>query len=583
MKLLNILSSRFSSLSSFRAQAVLVFGGLLLAFTMALALLVYLIIARQAVTEQGQALRTQAASTSAMLAEGLYERMREVDLLASSVALTPGQNAIDPHTWLPVLEKMQETRPQFAWLGVTDAQGIVKVAAHGLLEGKDVSARPWFKAGLKGPAAGDVHPAKLLANLLPTQADNDPWRFIDFSAPLIGANGKVVGVLGVHGSWRWAQDVIDSQRSPGSRYEGVEVFILDKVGAVLHQPKGSASLDKPLALPKSLAHESATVAWPDGRHYLTAVAKVPARNALTDMGWTVVVRQPPDVAVKLAVRVQKTVIGVGVLAGVLGVLMVWWLAGRLNRPLVEMARAADRIAAGERGVHMGYHRSVAELVQVSAAVEHMTRELLQREQALVASRDDLERMVRERTAELQASNAELARANAELDSLSRHDPLTQLPNRRAADERLVHELARHRRSQTPLTVMLVDIDHFKSVNDTHGHGVGDDVLAEVARRMSVTCRASDFVARLGGEEFLLILPDTDLRGGEALGRKMLEWVSSMPVGPVSRVTVSIGLVSVVVGSGMEAAPLVAAADQALYRAKHNGRNRVEVGELAEHA
>ncbi|HIV72634.1 MAG TPA: GGDEF domain-containing protein, partial [Candidatus Aquabacterium excrementipullorum] len=101
--------------------------------------------------------------------------------------------------------------------------------------------------------------------------------------------------------------------------------------------------------------------------------------------------------------------------------------------------------------------------------------------------------------------------------------------------------------------------------------------------MSVTCRASDFVARLGGEEFLLILPDTDLRGGEALGRKMLEWVSSMPVGPVSRVTVSIGLVSVVVGSGMEAAPLVAAADQALYRAKHNGRNRVEVGELAEHA
>jgi nitrate/nitrite-specific signal transduction histidine kinase len=166
-----------------------------------------------------------------------------------------------------------------------------------------------------------------------------------------------------------------------------------------------------------------------------------------------VVRQPPEVAIKLAVQVQKTVIAVGVVVGVLGVLMVWWLAGRLNRPLVDMARAADRIAAGDRSVHMGHHRGAAELMQVSAAVDHMTRELLQREQALVASRDELERKVRERTAELQASNAELARANTELDNLSRHDALTKLPNRRAADERLLHELARHRRSQTPLTLM----------------------------------------------------------------------------------------------------------------------------------
>jgi diguanylate cyclase (GGDEF)-like protein len=107
------------------------------------------------------------------------------------------------------------------------------------------------------------------------------------------------------------------------------------------------------------------------------------------------------------------------------------------------------------------------------------------------------------------------------------------------------------------------------------------VLAEVARRMSVTCRASDFIARMGGEEFLLILPDTDERGGEALGRKVLEWVSSLPVGPVEQVTVSIGLVSKVPPAGMAPAPLIEAADRALYRAKHAGRNRVEVGDPAE--
>lgn len=587
MKLLSLLSSRFSVLASFRAQASLLFGGLVLVLTTTLAVTVYLLMARQAVSEQGQTLHTQAASTSVMLAEGLYERMREVDLLASSVALTQGSSeAIRPHSWLPVLEKMQETRPQFAWLGVTDAQGTVKVAAHGLLEGKDVSARPWFKAALKGPAAGDVHPAKLLASLLPAQAGNEPWRFIDFSAPLIDDNGTVVGVLGVHGSWRWAQDVIESLLPQGSRYEKVQVFILGKDGLVIHQPKEVATLDKPLPLPGGLSQGAVVMDWPDGGRYLTTAARVPARNALTDLGWTVVVRQPPEVAIKLAVRVQKTVILVGVVLGLLGVLMVWWLAGRLNRPLVDMARAADRIAAGERGVRMGDmggrgdHRRVAELMQVSAAVDHMTRELLQREEALVASRDNLERTVHERTAELQASNAELARANAVLDNLSRHDSLTKLPNRRAADERLVHELARHRRSQTPLTLMVVDIDHFKKINDTHGHGAGDEVLAEVARRMSVACRASDFVARMGGEEFLLILPDTDRRGGEALGRKVLEWVAAMPVGPVARVTISVGLVSVVPQGEMAPGPLMEAADQALYRAKNAGRNRVEVADLA---
>lgn len=581
MKFLTLLSGRFTALASFRAQVVLVFGGLVLALTTALAVLVYVFIARQALSEQGQTLHTQAASTSVMLAEGLYERMREVELLAASVAVTRGaEDPIDPRRWLPVLERMKETRPQFAWLGVADTHGIVRVAARGMLEGQSVSARPWFQAGLKGPTAGDVHLAKLLANLLPAQADNEPWRFIDFSAPLRDEHGQVVGVLGVHGSWRWAQEVIDSLLPEGSRHQGMEVFILDKDGHVQHQPKGLSAEEKTLNLPKSPGSSAFEMVWPNGHTYLTAVSRVPARNAVTDLGWSVVVRQPRAVATQLAVNVQYMVVSVGVLAGLSGVLMVWWLAGRLNQPLVEMARTADRIAAGERDVPLGSHRGVAELKQVSAAVEHMLREILHREEALVASRDDLERKVHERTAELQAINAELARANAELDGLSRQDALTKLPNRRAADERLVHELARHRRSQTPLTVMLVDIDHFKRINDTHGHAVGDEVLAEVARRMAVICRASDFVARLGGEEFLLVLPDTDQRGGEALGRKVLDWVASMPVGAVSKVTISVGLVSVVPTAGMQAGPLLDAADQALYRAKHAGRNRVELGELA---
>ena len=558
-------------------QAALLFGGLILALTTALAVLVYVLLSRQAIVEQGQTLDTQAVSTAAVLSDGLYERMREVQLLAESVMLT--QSGIDREAWLRVLDKMQQTRPQFAWLGVTDAQGMVLVAAQGMLEGKSVASRPWFQAALKGPFAGDVHPAKLLASLLPAQRYGEPWRFIDFAAPLLDNQGTLIGVLGVHGSWTWADDVIQSLSSKDSRYEGVKVFILNKKGEVLFQPRDLPDLSKePLKLPRDLDKRPRVLAWPDGEGFITALAPVRPRNQLTDLGWTVVVRQPVDVAVRTALEIQRLVIIVGVLAGMLGIALAWLVAKRLSRPLSSMAMAAERIAMGERGVAMDGHGGVAELRQFSSAVTRMTQELLRHEQSLMAARDELEQKVRERTAELEASNNELARANAELDGLSRHDALTRLPNRRAADDRLVQELARHRRSETPLTIMLLDVDHFKAINDTHGHAVGDQVLMEVARRMSVICRGTDFVARFGGEEFLMLLPDTDALGAERLAGKVLEWVASLPVGPVPQVTASIGMVSVTPDRHLDPGPLVDAADQALYKAKRGGRNRAEAAE-----
>ena len=155
------------------------------------------------------------------------------------------------------------------------------------------------------------------------------------------------------------------------------------------------------------------------------------------------------------------------------------------------------------------------------------------------------------------------------------DPLTGLLNRRGLLRAAERELARAKRHGRPLGLIVLDLDHFKSVNDRFGHDVGDEVLREFARRLRATARASDVVARYGGEEFVVLLPETDLeRAKRAVGR-LLAAVSSRPFTTHAGnlvLTASAG-VAVYPAHGRDWAHLFRAADQALYLAKAAGRNR----------
>jgi diguanylate cyclase (GGDEF)-like protein len=187
-------------------------------------------------------------------------------------------------------------------------------------------------------------------------------------------------------------------------------------------------------------------------------------------------------------------------------------------------------------------------------------------------RRGLEQRVDERTQELSA-------AYSQMEALALHDGLTGLLNRRALQDRAHAVLAAARRQRAPFALALIDIDHFKRVNDTCGHLAGDEVLGEVARRLAAGVRGPDDVGRWGGEEFLMLLPDADETAAVAVAERLraaVEVPVQTAVGPVS-VTVSIGVAAV-------AAPelgtarldvLVREADAALYRAKAAGRNRVD--------
>jgi len=164
------------------------------------------------------------------------------------------------------------------------------------------------------------------------------------------------------------------------------------------------------------------------------------------------------------------------------------------------------------------------------------------------------------------------------------DALTGAFNRRYLDRRLIEEAAGARRYGLPLAVMLLDIDHFKQVNDRHGHQAGDQVLAAVAQRVAEQLRESDVLARYGGEEFLVIAPHTPLPGAAELAERVRRSIESgefslpnEPAGRGIRVTASIGVAST--GDGRDdAEALVHAADENLLRAKREGRNRVIAGQ-----
>lgn len=190
------------------------------------------------------------------------------------------------------------------------------------------------------------------------------------------------------------------------------------------------------------------------------------------------------------------------------------------------------------------------------------------------------------------AQAQVIAAREQLREQAKRDGLTGLHNRTAALERLDEELNRAKRTGAPLSVMVVDLDHFKAVNDRLGHLVGDDVLRGVAQRMAGALRSYDLVGRYGGEEFLVVLPDTPLDDGLRLGERLLEAIGEPTETSAGPVTLggSIGLASTEGwGAELELEDMIRAADAAMYRAKDAGRSRVvaspgprpvEVGKLS---
>ncbi len=258
------------------------------------------------------------------------------------------------------------------------------------------------------------------------------------------------------------------------------------------------------------------------------------------------------------------------LVGLLVLLLV--LSWEVLRPLRQLAEMAEAFGHGKLRGRPAISGG-RELQQLATALGDAAARLGQQ-------KEHLEAEVARRTADLAAANIELSSMNERLQQLAITDPLTGLFNRRALEQALSLEVTRQKRGRRPFSLMMIDVDHFKKLNDTFGHAAGDEVLRGLARLVPQSLRASDIVARVGGEEFVVLLLDTELAQAAIAAEKVrVAMRGASFAGPgeqlLGRVTVSIGVASWP-RHGESADAVLAAADRALYAAKDGGRDQARL-------
>jgi len=202
------------------------------------------------------------------------------------------------------------------------------------------------------------------------------------------------------------------------------------------------------------------------------------------------------------------------------------------------------------------------------------------------NQEELEVHVQERTLELNIALQELENSNRELELKNTQDDLTGLNNRRFYDRKILAEYRRSKRNLTPLSLVLIDIDHFKEVNDTHGHLAGDQCLAWLGQKIKASLkRSTDLGCRYGGEEFCLILPDTDAEGALALAEALRLSISDAPCcyqALAINLTISCGISTYLQQDDVQPEQIFSGADEALYRAKKDGRNQTLQHDFSDH-
>jgi diguanylate cyclase (GGDEF)-like protein len=378
------------------------------------------------------------------------------------------------------------------------------------------------------------------------------------AAPIFSASGQFLGVLAAKLKFQTLQQILDNSNFK----EAGNLYVITSDGTLL---AGTQSLDagaknKPLSpkiTTRLFALEEVAIEYRNSSN----IDVIGALNEIHRVDWGIVAELEKEKAYAEILHLRN--ITIAFVAGILLVvgLSAYILGLTIVGPLNRLIQGADKVASGDLEVRLPPITG-GELGFMTRVFNHMVDRLRQ-------GRDTLA-----------ALNQALEERNIKLKELSVTDRLTGLFNRGHLHETIVNELARSSRHKNEFGILMLDIDHFKQLNDNYGHQVGDDVLQRVSSLFRSTVRDCDYVARYGGEEFLVMLPETTMdksaQAGERI-RSAVEKERFTAEGKEIKVTISIG-VSCYPHHGTSEETLIQSADAALYEAKRSGRNRVVSGE-----
>jgi diguanylate cyclase (GGDEF)-like protein len=502
-------------------------------------------------------LQAVARTMADRLGGGVNEKLREISLLGDLEPLSEIWS--DAAQIRSALELLQQATPTFAWIGFADKTGKVIAATERLLEGKSAADRPWFVHGLIGNTIEDVHEAKLLANLLRDRAQLEPLRFFDVASPVYNAGGELVGVLGAHINWEWASELRTSTLAADS-HPDTKILIVRRDGTAILG--GEAPDQKVLTTEQAAyAYRTGAGAFADDQN-VSAFAVMRGREG-AQLGWIVVAQQPAATALAPLTRLTATIAALGLGTGLLGLLAAGGIARRLSQPLHALADEADQIGRDPGKTMIHHQHGSAEIEQLSASLRSLLRRLGLEEEKRHALEEEATETVHRLAADIR-----------ELKALAHTDPLTGLLNRRSFMEVAERAMRQKRTAEMSAAVFVIDIDHFKLVNDTFGHAVGDETLKHVAETISAALREKDRAARFGGEEFVALVQDVSRKSLAEMAERVRGSVSVRAVLPNGdTVTVSIGA-AMILADDIDIEKVIERADQELYRAKLSGRNRV---------
>lgn len=536
------------------------------------------ILARQnAVSSANQELLTLARHMAERLDQHMFERYREIQNIAN---LAPLQSiwGSEPDAVRVVLQRLQESLSEYAWLGFASPDGIVRAATKGMLEGQSVSARPWFVNGLKAPTVEDVHEAKLLDKLLRSSSTEAPFRFVDVAMPVRDRQGTLAGVLGAHMSWTWADDVRRTVLSNEDQASPSDLWVVGRDGSVLIGDN-SAKIDVSRLGAAGTSRGTVFIDHADSKDMLTALVATKGYGDYPGLGWTVAARKPVDVIYGAANKLVLQILLVGLAVAGIASCLAWVLSGAVTRPLQNLAESLDLVGRKTDGTTVEREHGSLDILQLSAAVRSLLRRLGSAEAGQQDAHSTIDTLQREVEVQKRTNEEKMRRFGQDLHTLqvlADTDGLTGLLNRRAFLEFAEDAWNYYKKSNGTFSILMFDIDNFKRINDAFGHSAGDYVIRTMGNIISAGIRSTDKVARFGGEEFVVLLRETDEAATVMLANRLREEIAATMVNTGAHritFTTSVGCaISTPVARDLE--DVIHSADKALYAAKTSGRNCV---------
>ena len=457
----------------------------------------------------------------------LAVEMPEADVNAGNACRVPYLRTADAIPWL-------------AALGIVSPDGTIVCTTGDNSRGVMIGDRPYFQEALRTRSFA-------LSEILLTRSDKRPGLLA--AMPRIVA-GDIRSVVIARLDLDWLNTLV----SRIGEVSNVSVALADASGTVVsihpHNDKAIGQKLSAIGWPDQRARDLRVFehTGPDGLIRIFAAAPLAHGSGQIVVG--------ADKAVVLAPAQTATLYGSIKLALVLVIgagALCFGVERLVVRPLEALAAVSTKLGEGDLSARTDEVDVSPELAELGRTFNHMA--------ARLALRD-----------------AELRAVNQHLAELATVDPLTGLANRRLFDERLANEWRRAERSEKPLSAIIFDVDCFKAYNDRYGHAAGDDCLRKVAAVIAGEKREGDLAARIGGEEFALILPGADPYRAMHVARLVRLKLQSLALphagSPLGIVTISAGVSSRLGTERLSAENLMAAADEALYRSKRSGRNRV---------